>query len=123
LEPVESSGSTARVRVRQGLGDARRPITLAEVRGIHDVDACAELISALDEINGHLILDLTRCDVLDASAMRTILGKAHELGESGHRLELIVAASGPLARTVDLAEFDQMVRVRNERHGGSMQGI
>jgi anti-anti-sigma regulatory factor len=122
VEPVESPQPTAHVRVRRGLGDSRRPITLAEVEGAHDVHSSAKLISALDELDGHLIVDLTRCAVLDAAAMRAILGKALELGRRGCRLELIVPASGPLARTIDLAGFDQLVRARNEPRRGGVQG-
>jgi hypothetical protein len=119
---VDSRQPTARVRVRRGLGDSRRPIALAEVEGAHDVHSSAKLISALDETDGHLIVDLTRCAVLDAVAMRAILGKALELGRRGCRLELIVPGSGPLARAVDLTEFDQMVRTRNGLGRGGVPG-
>jgi hypothetical protein len=122
VESVESRRPTARVRVRHGLGDSRRPIALAEVEGAHTVHTTAKLISALDEIRGHLILDLTRCASLDAAAMRAILGKALELGKRGCRLELIVPASGPLTRTIDVAQFDQMVRIGNEPHRGGVRG-
>jgi hypothetical protein len=91
------------------------------VHGDHDVRSCGKLVSALGQIDGHLILDLTGCAVLDASAMRAILGKALELGKRRCRLELIVPSSGPLARSVDLAEFAQMVRLTNERHRGGVK--
>jgi hypothetical protein len=122
VQPVDSRQLHARVRVRHGLGDSRRPIAIAEVEGAHDAHRSAKLISALNEIDGHLILDLSRCAVLDAAAMRAILGKALELGSRGYRLELIVPASGPLARSMDLAEFEETVRARNERHRGGVHG-
>jgi hypothetical protein len=56
---------TPRVRVRSGLGDARRPITLIEVDGEHDFESRATLISALEAIDGHLMIDMTRCTFID----------------------------------------------------------
>src|SRR4051794_32088526 len=88
----------ARVCVRDGLGDARRPITLVEVEGAHDSRTGAVLISALDRIDGPLIVDLTVCDALDDAAIAAIIGKARALGKGGPRFEFLGPPAGPLQR-------------------------
>jgi anti-anti-sigma regulatory factor len=111
---MERSRSTARLRVRRGLGDARRPITLIAFEGEHDGETRAALISALDGVDGHLVVDLTLCGFVDTVVIGALLGKALELGKGGHRLELVVPPSGPLARTVDVLGLQDVVWARQE---------
>jgi anti-anti-sigma regulatory factor len=104
---------SARVRIRHGLGDAKRPITLIEVEGEHDYEHRETLISALDEVDGHLVVDLTS-GFVDKCVIAAILAKTHDLARHGHRLELVVLPSGPVSRTVDLLGLRDVVCVRDE---------
>jgi hypothetical protein len=98
---VERVQPEARVRVRDGLGDVRRPITLVEVAGAHDWRTGAVLISALERIDGPLIVDLTVCDALDEDAIAAIIAKASALGKGGHRFEFLAPPDGPLLRAFE----------------------
>ena len=107
---------SARLRVRHGLGDARRPITLVEVEGDHDVASGGPLISTLEGVGGHLVVDLTRCGFIDKGVISAILGKALDLERRGYRFELVVPPSGPLSRTVDVLGLRDVVWMRDELH-------
>jgi anti-anti-sigma regulatory factor len=99
------------VRVRTGLGDARRPTTVIHVVGEHDYGSRAMLVEALEPVDGHVIVELSSCTFIDTSAIGAIIGKALALGKAGHRLELVVPRSAPLARTVDRLQVGMLVPV------------
>ena len=52
---------------------------------MHDFENRATLISALEGVDGHLILDLTRCAFVDKFLIGVVLGKALELSKRGIR--------------------------------------
>jgi anti-anti-sigma regulatory factor len=100
--------------VLQGLGDARRPITVIQAIGEHDYAARAMLVTALERSEGHVIVDLTTCTFIDTTVMGAIIGKALALGKAGHRLELVVPRSAPFARTIDQLRVSTLLPVLNE---------
>jgi anti-anti-sigma regulatory factor len=106
------------VRVRRGLGDSRRPITLIEVEGDQVYDGRADLASALVTVDGHVIVDLTHCGYIDKALIAALLQRAVDLGRRGHRFELVVPPSGPLARTVDVLGLRDVVWVRDDAPAG-----
>jgi anti-anti-sigma regulatory factor len=90
------------IRVRTGLGDARRPVTLIQVLGAHAYESRWIVRSALADVHGHLVLDLTDCTFLDESVLAAIIRKAATLRDEGVRLELVVPATATFAsRTVE----------------------
>src|SRR6476646_5364869 len=102
------------IRIRHGLGDARRPTTVIHVVGEHDYGSRSMLIEALEPVDGHLVVDLSRCTFIDKSVIAAIIAKALALGKAGHRLELVVPRTAPLARTVDRLQVASLMPVLNE---------
>jgi anti-anti-sigma regulatory factor len=99
-EPHRSTAPS--VRVRHGLGDARRPITVIHVLGEHDFASRALLASALEPLQGHVVVDLAACTFIDTSVIGAIIGKALALGKVGQRLEVVVPPTGGfVSRTVE----------------------
>jgi anti-anti-sigma regulatory factor len=100
-----------RVRVRDALGDARRPVTVIQLLGEHDYASRGLLSAALEPLNGHVVIDLTSCAFLDSALIGAILGKALALGKAGHRLELVIPPSAPLARTIKRLRVEMVMPV------------
>lgn len=96
MEGLEPSPGPS-VRVRHGLGDLRRPITLIHAWGEHDFRSRGILTNALAPLEGHVVVDLTRCTYLDSAVIGAILGKALALGKAGYRLEVVVPSSGSIS--------------------------
>jgi hypothetical protein len=99
---MEASGRSNEltVRVRHGLGDSRRAVTLIEPARGHAYASRGMLVAALERVEGHVILDLSSAFVDDA-LIGAIHGKARTLGKQGYRLELVVPHTAPFA-TLDL---------------------
>jgi anti-anti-sigma regulatory factor len=102
------------VRVRQGLGAARRPTTVIQLVGDHDHSSRGLLVAALEPIAGHLIVDLSNCEFIDTSVVGALIGKALALGKAGHRLELVVPRTAPFARTLDRLQIGKLLPVLDE---------
>jgi hypothetical protein len=62
------------VRVRSGLGDTRRPTTVIEAAGEHDYDSRGLLVAALEQVDGHVVIDLSGCTFIDTSVIGAIIG-------------------------------------------------
>jgi anti-anti-sigma regulatory factor len=102
------------VRVRHGLGDARRPITVIQVVGEHDYASRGMLEAALEPLDGYVVVDLTNCTFIDTAVIGPILGKALAFGKTGHRFELVVPPTAPLARTVKRLGVPELLPVLDE---------
>jgi hypothetical protein len=109
-----ASASPPSVRVRHGLGDSRRPITVIHVCGEHDYAARAILVAALEPLAGHIVVDLTPCTFLDPSVIGAIIGKALALGKTDNRLELVVPGSGSVSRMVGRLGIDALIPLIDE---------
>jgi anti-anti-sigma regulatory factor len=104
----------AKIRVRHGLGDARRPITVIEAIGAHDYGSRAMLVRALESVDGHVIVDLSSCTFIDTTVIGAIIGKALALDRVGHRLELVMPPTAPFARMVDRLQIGMLLPVLDE---------
>jgi anti-anti-sigma regulatory factor len=90
------------VRVRQGLGNARRPVTVIHVEGEHDFASRSMLVAALEPLEGHVVVDLAACTFIETSVIGAIIGKGLALGKAGYRLEVVVPPTdGFVSRTVE----------------------
>jgi anti-anti-sigma regulatory factor len=110
LEPARA----ASIRVRDGLGESQRPITLIHVYGEHDFGSRAILASALAPLEGHVVIDLTPCTYLDSAVIGAILGKALALGKAGYRLELVVPDSGSVSHIVKRLGIHALIPLLDE---------
>jgi hypothetical protein len=109
--PMSASQPPASIRIRHGLGDASRPITLIEAEGEHDYEHRETLISALDGIDGHLAVELTLCGFVDEFVIAAMLGKAHDLVQARTPTRVRGAALRGALATVDLLGLRDVVCV------------
>jgi anti-anti-sigma regulatory factor len=116
VQPMDAPGPPIppSIRVRHGLGDSRRPITVIQAVGEHDYASRAMLARALEPVDGHVIVDLSSCAFIDTTAIGAIIGKALALGKAGHRLELVVPPTAPFARMVDRLQVGMLLPVLDE---------
>lgn len=99
--------------IRSGLGSAVRPVSLVTLTGEHDYGSRERIEGALGGIDGHVIVDLTTCELVDTSIVNVFLTKHRELQRSGFTLELIVPPTQvQLSRTFDLLGIRSIVHIR-----------
>jgi hypothetical protein len=115
-DTVDPSGQsrTPRVRVTEGLGDPSRPIALVEIEGDHDFASRAIVVTALEPLDGNLLVDLSRCSYIDMFVMSAIIGKGLALEKAGHRLELVVPPTATFARSVQQLGVHMLLPVLDE---------
>jgi anti-anti-sigma regulatory factor len=89
------------VKVRSGLRSADTPMTVIHTIGEHDYASREILAATLEGVDGHVVVDLTRCTFIDTAVIGALVGKALALGKRGYRLELVVPRSAPFARKVE----------------------
>jgi hypothetical protein len=93
-------------------------LALVCVRGDHDVTCYDALKALLDEAAAHgdVIVDLTRCESLDATAMGALIAAHGAAAAHGHRLALLLAPGwSAVRRAVDLACLAAIVPVHTSR--------
>jgi anti-anti-sigma regulatory factor len=66
--------------------------------GEHDYASRSILASTVEELEGHVLVDLTSCTFLHSSVIGTLLRKANALRKKGYRLELVVPKSARFTR-------------------------
>ena len=74
----------------------------------------AELLAALEDTEGALIVDLTGCDFLDSGAIAVIVRRHRLLGDQGPRL-LLVAPQRSLLRVFALGRLDGRLEIHLTR--------
>jgi anti-anti-sigma regulatory factor len=113
VRPMDAPGPPipANIRVRHGLGDSRRPITVIQAIGEHDYGSRALLARALEQVDGHVIVDLSSCTFIDTTVIGAITAKALALAKIGLRLELVVPPTAPFARTIERLQVGMLLPV------------
>ena len=81
---------------------------------VGDQASPALLVFALDSLEGHVLVDLTRCASIDTAMIGAIIGKALELGKAGSRLEVVVPPTAPFACTAERLRVGMLLRVLEE---------
>ena len=107
-------GDLPTVRVRNGLGDRRRPTTVLQAEGPHTYAGRALIVEAIEPIDGRLVIDLTACTYLDTYVIAAILRKASELRERGFQLEIALSPAAPLASKIQQLGIGQIVPIVGE---------
>ena len=84
--------------------------------GEHDYGSKGRVEQALADLNGHVLIDLTDCDLIDTSIINVLLTKHRELQRAGFKLELIIPSTQVhLSRTFDLLGIRNLVTIREDR--------
>jgi hypothetical protein len=96
------------VRVRTGLGREIRGVSLVSLSGEHDYGSAAVVEEALRPLTGHLLVDLSPCQLIDTASINVILTKHRSLALDGYTLELLI----PPAR-VHLTRVFDLLGIRN----------
>jgi anti-anti-sigma factor len=90
IERIESAGAPFDAVVR--------------LKGGHDVATSRYLRDALKEVEGNVLLDLTRCQFIDSSVIFVIYNDSNLRARQGQRLELVVPPSNrTVSRTLEIA--------------------
>jgi anti-anti-sigma factor len=90
--PDPADPRAPRVRVVSGLG-ARQASTVVLLYGEHDFGSRGLVQEALFPLDGHVLVDLSRCSFVDSAVIAILLAKSRQLESVGGRLELIAPAS------------------------------
>lgn len=91
---------------RADIEDGPRVVMISGEFGLEDAERSRDLIAAaMPSTPGHVLLDLTRCDFIDSTALLVVV-QAHRRALAGkHRLA--IAGSGDQVRRVfELTELD-----------------
>ena len=84
--------------------------------GEHDYGSKGRVEQVLAELHGHVLIDLTDCDLIDTSIINVLLTKHRELQRAGFKLELIIPSTQVhLSRTFDLLGIRNLVTIREDR--------
>jgi anti-anti-sigma factor len=58
-----------------------------------------------------LVVDFSALDFIDSSGIAMLFGLARQLGSRRQRLRVVAAADGPVARVLEIVEFDRAAAV------------
>jgi anti-sigma B factor antagonist len=103
-----------------GAATAAAPYVV-EVGGDLDIATVTDLerpvIGAIEEGRTPVVLDLGQCSFIDSSGIRLLL-RAHRLldgGSNHHRPSFAIAATGHVARMLEITAVDKVITVRASR--------
>lgn len=103
------------IEVRGGLGSTARPVSLISLTGEHDYGSKHRIEAVLQQVDGHVLIDLSHCDLIDTSIINVILTKHRELQRAGYRLELIIPPTQVhLSRAFDLLGIRSILHIRDQ---------
>jgi anti-anti-sigma factor len=94
------SDALPRVDVRFGSAAAPPYAAIVSLHGEHDLATAATIRDALSPLYGPILLDLSPCEFIDSTVIRTLLDKHRQLETDGHRLELLVPPDRKVIRRV-----------------------
>jgi anti-anti-sigma factor len=84
--------------------------------GEHDLATAPEITQTLTSIHGNVLLDLSRCEFLDSSAIAAVIAGAKTLEREGFSLELLVPpANATISRTLQVSGVDGLLLVHPAR--------
>jgi anti-anti-sigma factor len=61
-----------------------------QLHGEHDLATSGELSQALSSIDGDVLVDMTSCQFVDSTVLRTLVTHLHKRAGEGKRLELLI---------------------------------
>ena len=88
--PDPESDALPRVDVHFGSSVAPAYAAVVSLHGEHDLATAPTIRDALSSLYGPVLLDLSPCEFMDSTVIRTILDKHRQLESDGHRLDLLV---------------------------------
>jgi anti-anti-sigma factor len=94
------SDALPRVDVQFGSIAAPPYAAIVSLHGEHDLATAATIGDALSSLYGPILLDLSPCEFIDSTVIRTLLDKHRQLEADGHRLELLVPPDRKVIRRV-----------------------
>lgn len=62
--------------------------------GEHDIATHEQVVEALAQVSGNLLVDLTECTFIDSTVIGAVSARSVALRRDGHRLELVVPPAG-----------------------------
>ena len=102
------------MRVEEGLGRPRRPVTAVFLHGEHDFGSRALAGDALEAIHSDVLIDLSWCTFVDSSLIAMMLAKHAALEREGYGLEVILPPTHThLSRTFDRLGARRLLPVRD----------
>jgi anti-anti-sigma factor len=94
------SDALPRVDVQFGSSLAPSYAAVVSLHGEHDLSTAQTIRDALGSLYGAVLLDLSPCEFIDSTVIRTVLDKHRQLETDGHRLELLVPPDRKMIRRV-----------------------
>lgn len=87
--------------------------------GEHDIATAPEVRQALERISGSVLVDLTRCEFIDSSAIGVLISASKTRARDGGSLELVVPPENTtIARTLHVAGVGDLLTVHPARPAG-----
>jgi anti-anti-sigma factor len=93
----------------------RGPVVVAAVSGELDLAGAPRTGEALDQAVPRaargLVIDFTQLDFMDSSGVAMLFNLARRLGSRRQELRVVVPDGGPIARVLDIVEFERAAPV------------
>jgi stage II sporulation protein AA (anti-sigma F factor antagonist) len=83
------------------------PATMLMVRGEVDMDTAERLENAIRQVEGGLVLDLTRVPFMDSTGLRVLLSA---VAERGSALSFVLRPGSAVLRLIELAQVADRIR-------------
>jgi anti-anti-sigma factor len=96
-------------------------LAIVTVLGEHDLGTKSELEDALARAatRRHVLVDLSRCDFMDSTALAVLICAQRTQAERGGRLELVIpTGTHPIARIATLTKIDAIINTHPTRDTG-----
>jgi anti-anti-sigma factor len=103
-------GDLVRLRVEQ-----RGEVVVAHLAGELDLSAAPRIGAAIEEavptsVRG-LVVDFSELDFIDSSGIAMLFNLARRMGGRRQELRVVAAPGEPVARVLDIVEFDRAARL------------
>ena len=87
--PTSGDDPAASVDVAYAPADEPRFATIVYLRGEHDLATTPQVVDAISEISGSVLVDLSDCDFIDSTVIGALFDYARSINESGSTLEIV----------------------------------
>lgn len=88
---------------------APRYAALVTLRGEHDLATSGRIAEALSRIAGTILVDLSDCEFIDSTVIRTLLRTSAELTREGYRLDLVLGPHPSVRRIVEVIGLSRLL--------------
>jgi anti-anti-sigma factor len=95
--------------------DEPRFAAIGYLRGEHDLATSPAVAGAIGSVSGSVLIDLSDCDFIDSTIIRTLADRSRSIVTDGSILEIVAVPGGNVARTLELVRLGQLLPIHATR--------